>query len=74
MDNEREDATQKQFDNAEIQGEGAGGGYPEEQPGGAGGGRDPSDRSGAEPVEPEDSPAGSSGEGTQSTGDPRGAG
>lgn len=77
MDSERDDATQGQFDNDEVQGEASEGGYPEEQPGGGvdddkpG---DPLDRSGNPRQDSGDSPGGASGEGTQSTGNPDAAG
>jgi hypothetical protein len=80
MDGERDDATQDQHDVSQIQGEPAGSGYPEEQPGGAGdqdtGGGSTQKRSGSDPEESDDSdaPAGASGEGSQSTGNPGAAG
>lgn len=74
---EREDATQGQFDNDQIQGEAGESGYPEEQPAGAAPDDkpgDPQDRSGSPRTDSGDSPAGASGEGSQSTGNPDSAG
>jgi hypothetical protein len=75
MDGERRDETQERHRGDELQGDTAESGYPEEGPPGAeGSSQAPLDRSGAEPTEEPDSPPGASGEGTQSTGNPRAAG
>lgn len=78
MDGERDDATQEQFDNDQVQGEASASGYPEEEPSGAApedtGSGETLDRSGNERVDPGGSPPGPSGEGTQSTGNPDAAG
>jgi hypothetical protein len=79
MDQEREDTSQTQHDVDQIQGEPAGSGYPEEQPGGADdedtGGESTGGRSGSTRGRPgSESSEGESGEGSQSTGNPGAAG
>ncbi len=74
MDSERDDATQEQFDNDEVQGEASEGGYPEEQPGGGVDDDRPGDPLDRSRQDSGDSPGGASGEGTQSTGNPHAAG
>jgi hypothetical protein len=80
MDNERADTGQTQHDTDQLQGSDAGSGYPEEEPGSSAdqhtGGPSTQERSGSTPNEHDDSdaPAGGSGEGSQSTGNPGGAG
>lgn len=80
MDGERSDTGQTQHDTDQVQGEPAGAGYPEEEPGSGAdedtGGASTQERSGSTPSERDDSdaPAGGSGEGSQSTGNPGGAG
>jgi hypothetical protein len=79
MDQEREDTGQTQHDVDQIQGQPAGSGYPEEEPGNAGdddtGGASTQDRSGSSRGTPGGgSSEGESGEGSQSTGNPGAAG
>jgi hypothetical protein len=78
MDQEREDTGVSQHDVDQIQGEPAGSGYPEEQPGSSGdqdtGGKATRERSGSSRGAESGSSEGESGEGSQSTGNPGAAG
>jgi len=72
-ESDRTSETTEQFGDA-AGGEPAESGYPEEQPPGTEGGTGEADRSGNPEIADRDSPEGASGEGSQSTGHPEGAG
>ena len=78
MDQEREDTGVSQHDVEQTQGEPAGAGYPEEQPGSPDdqdtGGKSTQERSGSTRGAESGSSEGESGEGSQSTGNPGAAG
>ncbi len=72
-DSDRTSETTEQFGEDPAR-EPASSGYPEEQPAGTEGAEGGADRSGNPKIADRDSPEGASGEGSQSTGHPEGAG